>query len=397
MLTKLDTIFGIDKSGRTKMWEASVESTAEGTAIASIVYGLVDGKKQTTTRTYMSGKNIGKANETSPYEQALAETTSKWRNKQEKEGYVLSLSTNENISESPKEQPVSQQKILPMLAHIFDPSKEKSKISFPCYIQPKLDGVRCVCYLSADGTQVLAQSRTASYFESVGHITTELLGPFQTYPELGRGVALDGELYTDSMPFEQLVGLVKKKKLTPEDTAKLRKISYHVYDIIDNPNTTFRQRYEKLKNITDTINSPFVELVDTQIANTLNDFRMFFSSSIQKGYEGVMLRNIHGKYQCNYRSYDLQKYKEFFEGEYEICGFREAEGRDRGTVIWLCRLPDDSGSVFSVRPRGTLEMRRLWFLKGDDYIGKQLTVIYQELSEMGVPRFPVGKCLREGY
>jgi DNA ligase-1 len=93
----------------------------------------------------------------------------------------------------------------------------------------------------------------------------------------------------------------------------------------------------------------------------------------------------------------LQKYKEFFENEYEICGFREAEGRDKGTVIWFCRLPNDTGSVFSVRPRGTLEMRRTWFLKGDDYIGKKLTVIYQELSEYGVPRFPVGKCIRDEY
>jgi DNA ligase-1 len=110
-----------------------------------------------------------------------------------------------------------------------------------------------------------------------------------------------------------------------------------------------------------------------------------------------MLRNMDGSYRCNYRSYDLQKYKEFIEEEYEICGFREAEGRDKGTVVWLCRLPDESGSVFSVRPRGTLDMRRYWFLKGDDYIGKQLTVIYQELSEMGIPRFPVGKCIREEY
>lgn len=402
MSTNFETLFGIDKSGRTKSWEASVILNGDGTATATIAYGLLEGKKQTTTRHYTAGKNIGKSNETSPYEQAISETHSKWKDKIEKEGYNTEQTASHPPLNSADEVAIKshpQQKILPMLAHVFDPSNPKNKIKFPCYVQPKLDGVRCVCYLSQDGTRMFAQSRTGSYFESVGHITTELLGPFSAIPELGRAVALDGELYTDSMPFEQLVGLVKKKKISTEDALKLREISYHVYDIIDtnHPETTFQDRYHTLKRITETINSPFIKLVDTQIANTLEDFRWFFSTSVQEGYEGVMLRNTNGKYQCNYRSYDLQKYKEFFEAEYEICGFREAEGRDRGTVVWLCRLPDESGSVFSVRPRGTLEMRRLWFLKGDDYIGKQLTVIYQELSEMGVPRFPVGKCIREGY
>lgn len=406
MSTKLETLFGIDKSGRTKSWEASVDLNNDGTATATITYGLISGKKQITTRLYTIGKNIGKSNETSPYEQAVSETQSKWKDKKEKEGY----STNklcENTDPSQLSEPTVQNsstaqpssKILPMLAHVFEPSKSKNKIQFPCYVQPKLDGVRCICYLNETNTQVLAQSRTGSYFESVGHIATELLGPFQNIPELGRLVALDGELYTDSMPFEQLVGLVKKKKLSTEDTLKLREISYHVYDVIDQekPNATFQERFQTLKRITELINSPFVKLVDTQMAHNTEVFRTFFSKSVEEGFEGVMLRNINGKYQCNYRSHDLQKYKEFFEDEYEICGFREAEGRDRGTVIWFCRVPDESGSVFSVRPRGTLEMRRKWFLKGDDYIGKKLTVVYQELSEQGVPRFPVGKCLREGY
>jgi hypothetical protein len=105
---------------------------------------------------------------------------------------------------------------------------------------------------------------------------------------------------------------------------------------------------------------------------------------------------VHGKYQCNYRSHDLQKYKEFFEAEYEISGYREAEGRDRGTVIWVCRLPGSS-TEFSVRPRGTMEMRRQWLEEAPAFVGKPLTVIYQELSEQGVPRFPVGKGIREGY
>jgi DNA ligase-1 len=44
-----------------------------------------------------------------------------------------------------------------------------------------------------------------------------------------------------------------------------------------------------------------------------------------------------------------------------------------------------------------MEQRREWFTNGKQYIGKLLTVIYQELSEQEVPRFPVGKAVRDGY
>jgi len=112
------------------------------------------------------------------------------------------------------------------------------------------------------------------------------------------------------------------------------------------------------------------------------------------GYEGCILRNINGLYRTNYRSHDLQKYKEFIESEYEIVGFKEGDGRDKGTVIWICKTHD---STFSVRPRGSIEMRKELYENGNNYIGKKLTVIYQELSEMGIPRFPVGKSIRDGF
>jgi DNA ligase-1 len=44
-----------------------------------------------------------------------------------------------------------------------------------------------------------------------------------------------------------------------------------------------------------------------------------------------------------------------------------------------------------------MEKRREWFNAGAKYIGKSLTVVYQELTEEGKPRFPVGKAVRDGY
>ena len=46
------------------------------------------------------------------------------------------------------------------------------------------------------------------------------------FPDL----VLDGELYTDKIPFEELAGLIKKKKLSDIDIERLKLVSYHVYD-----------------------------------------------------------------------------------------------------------------------------------------------------------------------
>jgi DNA ligase-1 len=136
-------------------------------------------------------------------------------------------------------------------------------------------------------------------------------------------------------------------------------------------------------------------IVETVGCEDLEIFKEMFAKWVGDGYEGIILRNTDGLYQTNFRSHDLQKYKEFKEDEFEIVGHKEGEGRDKGTVLWVCKTPE--GRTFSVRPRGSVASRKELFENYEKYMGKKLTVIYQELSEMNVPRFPVGKDIREHY
>jgi DNA ligase-1 len=113
---------------------------------------------------------------------------------------------------------------------------------------------------------------------------------------------------------------------------------------------------------------------------------------VQQGYEGIMLRASKGLYK-NVRSVDLLKYKEFFDDEYEVVGFKEGEGGEKGCVLWTCKT--EKGTTFHCRPRGTREDRTELFQKGASYIGKKLTVRFQELTDDGIPRFPVGIAFRD--
>jgi DNA ligase-1 len=372
-------LYGVEKNGKIKTWLASVfKHSYEDKALSVIEFGQIDGKKQTSTREYIEGKNIGKKNETTPLQQCVNETLKKWKDKKEKESY------NEKEEDKQEEK---DEKYFPMLAHTYEPNTKKNKkndITFPCFVQPKLDGLRCIMY--SINNKIKCQSRTGAFFEGLSHITNEL----EIFYENNK-VILDGELYTDSIPFEELAGLIKKKKLSDDDREKIKTVKYHVYDIIN------EKIYEdRLSDINSCIkNFQYVVKVLTYQCENNSQFKDYFSNFIQEGYEGIMLRNINGFYRCNYRSHDLQKYKEFCESEYTISSFKEGDGRDKGTVIWVCQTED--GKEFSVRPRGTIEKRKDWYNNGKNYVGRKLTVIYQELSEMGVPRFPVGKDIRVGY
>ena len=403
---ELPPIYGVAKNGKTKVWMARIyRDVLNGNATAEIEYGQLDGKKQTTSREYTEGKNLGKKNETTPLQQCVSETRRKWQDKMEKEDYSLVLpnsnsetqatdatdSTNAtNATDATNATNAIMTKVFPMLAHTFEPLSSKNKkndIVFPCYVQPKLDGLRCVCYMMHD--KVMAQSRTGAYFETVEHICAELQPILLKNP----GLILDGELYTADMPFEELAGLIKRKKASDATLQNRQCIKYHIYDVVVD-GVPYSDRHDRVVQIADGTKC-HLEVVHTQLIHDLISFKQAFGDYVAAGYEGIMLRNAHGLYRQNYRSHDLQKYKEFVEAEYPIVGFKEADGRDKGTVVWVCATAECR--QFSVRPRGTQEQRRQWFQDGPQYVGKLLTVIYQELSELNVPRFPVGKAIRDGY
>ena len=361
-------LYGQDKSGKTKTWSARVYINPDKTAYSLIEYGQLDGKLQSAERPYATGKNIGRSNETTPVDQAFSETERKWKDKLEKENY-----RQERVEQEEKKEDMVY---LPMLAQTL----KKDKLVFPVYVQPKLDGLRCLFY-QVNGKWV-AQSRTGAHFSTVEHIKESLPKSSLIY---------DGELYTTRIPFETLAGLLKKKKLTDADLEKLKQVEYHCYDIYDpeKKQLTFEQRFSLLDGLT------LRHKVETTRITSVEEFERKFSEYTSQGYEGIMARHPDGVYRLNYRSKELSKYKEFEETEYKIKSFTQGEGRDEGTVIWICETGD--GKTFHTRPRGTVEQRREWFQLGKEYVGKMLTVVYQNLSEQGVPRFPVGKSIREGY
>ncbi len=268
-----------------------------------------------------------------------------------------------------------------MLAHDFH--KRGKDIKFPCFVQPKLDGTRCVAVCGSSGG---LYSRNRKTYPNLGHIKVIVAA-------LPAGLILDGELYSDELSFQEIVGMVKAETLKKDQVAKEPKIQLHVYDIVD-PTQGFADRYKRLQELFVGLGegSP-LHLVETLECKAVEAVKGFHDKYVKGGFEGVMLRNVGGKYNIGHRCKELQKFKEFEDDEFEVIGFGEGEGVEAGCVVWRCKTEDGKG--FACRPRGTHEERRALLTAARSYIGKKLTVRYQELTTDGIPRFPVGLAFRD--
>jgi DNA ligase-1 len=365
-------LYAESSTGKTKVWKIKVIDRA-GVGVIKTAHGYDDGKMVENERLITVGKNIGKSNETTPVEQAVREATSDW-NKKKDAGYRPE--EEEVAVGGAGAAPAAYSPPLPMLA--LDYHKRGKDITFPAYAQRKLDGVRCLA-ISEKGLY----SRLGKKFP---HLET-ILKEINTLPA---GTILDGELYSDTLTFQEIVGLVKKETLLPKDLSKMEHIFLWVYDTIRGGTYTERKKWldtlfeKKFKHL---------RQLPTDECKTVEDIAPLHAKYVEEGYEGLMLRNKAGPYKIGYRSKDLQKYKEFQDDEFEVVGFTEGDGIEKGCVIWTCQTK--KGTVFSVRPRGTHEERQELFKKAKTFVGKNLTVRFQELTDDGIPRFPVGIAFRD--
>ncbi len=361
-------------NGLTQRWDIHVKLNADSIPAIVCTHGVIDGKQVEESRLVPKGKNVGRANETSPWDQAISEAKSKWTHMKDK-GY--------------RETPDATDKpILPMLAR--DYKQFRHRIIMPCYVQPKLNGVRCLSNLqSADPSMM---SRNGKPIHKFAHIREEI--GFILQKAKMKGFYLDGEIFKPGLSLQQISGASRKEK---DD---LRKeidsvMEYHVYDCFytENKGWSFTERNAFLVKLLKQCAPHHIKIVQTIHVGNEKEALKYYEKWLKQGYEGMMFRNSDSPYHIGYRSTDLQKYKPFTDAEFVIVGAHEGTGNDAETVVWECLTKDKK--KFSVKPEGDRETRKWYWKNRKKYIGKKLTVKYQELSDDGIPIFPVGIAIRD--
>ena len=273
--------------------------------------------------------------------------------------------------------------IKPMLAHKVN--ENRIDFSEKVFIQPKLDGVRCI--FTKDG----AYSRTGKEFHNLQHIKINLEKFFDQQPN----AVLDGELYNHDLrdDFEQIISLVRKQKPTDEDRLNAHKlIQYHVYDMIaEGP--SYEDRLNWLlssKNLW----SDSVVSVETLWCISYDGAKIMHSEFLKQNYEGSILR-LNGPYEQK-RSYNLMKFKDFSDDEATIVGYVPGKGKRTGTLGKFFMM-DDDGIEFGCPPGKGFNYKDLANILDNvhDYIGKRATFTYFERTKAGSYRHPQFKCIRD--
>jgi DNA ligase-1 len=276
--------------------------------------------------------------------------------------------------------------IKPMLAYKVD--KKPVDWSEKVYIQPKLDGVRCVITLD-EKENIRCFSRTGKEFHNLDHIKDSLKSWF----EFNDDVILDGELYNHDLrdDFEKIISLVRKQKPTKSDKLEAKKlVQFHCYDYIDQMHD-YSTRMNQL--VTSDMYSYCVKYVETSRVRSKDAAQLRHQYNLNNGYEGSILR-LDGPYQCK-RSYNLQKFKDFHDTEATIVGYEEGKGKREGTIGKFL-MQDDDGNKFGCPPGKGYNYKDLAdILKNiHKYMGQRATFTYFERTQYGSYRHPLFKTIR---
>jgi len=272
----------------------------------------------------------------------------------------------------------------PMLA--YPVSDKPINYDNDIFMQPKLDGVRCI--IQYDNSQVKAYSRTGKVWKNIDHILFNLKPWFQLNPN----VILDGELYNHDFKddFEQIISMVRKTKPTDEDRSKsAENVQFHCYDIIDET-MTFAMRNEFIKQTV--LRNHCVKHVETQLVTSERSSKNVHDANLIAGYEGSILRT-NDVYKCG-RSWNLRKFKDFYDTEATIVGFVEGKGKRKGTIGKFI-AEDKDGVMFGMPVMDKFKYLQDNFKVMQGWIGKTATFTYFERTKAGSYRHPLFKTIRD--
>jgi ATP-dependent DNA ligase len=363
------TLYKVNANGKLQQWAVNIV-TVDSKVFIVRQYGQVNGKIQTREKeiTKIKSKNTLET-------QALFEAQREWVNQIQKKQYSIEKPENQEG----KQKAVVKQ-FTPMLAQTY---KEKQGFKTPCMVQPKLDGVRA--YLQ----EGRFRSRNHKEYFNMNHLIKDI-------SKIKDNVIFDGELYNHDMTFQELMKYVKLKEIEDDKADMLPQIKkiveYHIFDCYfpDTPDMPFIERYAYLQSLN--FKKTMIHIVDILEMNTIEELKGLHDEYASQGYEGIMLRTPSSPYEFK-RSKFLQKFKVFIDEEFEVIGFDSEVQAKIPLVLWICKTVDDK--EFTCRPKGTHKEREELYKSAKNYIGKKLTVVFQEYTDDGIPRFPVGKGFRD--
>ena len=295
------------------------------------------------------------------------------------------------------------------LAH--DSTKHESKVSGKKLIEVKLDGVRVITVVRANG-EVEMFSRNGKELVNFPHICNQISAIIKKHGTTRNiDFVLDGEIM--SATFQDLMKQVHRKSDVQANDAVL-----HLFDFL--PLANFEQggwdksqteRSDMLyywhKTYKDELSNVAVvghELVDLETTEGYRRFREINASAIAGGYEGIMIKDPQSPYECK-RTASWLKLKPFIEVSLTVVGVEEGTGKNVGRLgALICRGIDDGRDILVNVGGGYSDDQRIaYWASRDSIIGKVVEVRADAITKnqdgtysLRFPRFRTFRGFKDG-
>ena len=267
------------------------------------------------------------------------------------------------------------------LAH--DSANHEGKVTGKKYIEVKLDGVRVITIVRADG-RVDMFSRNGKELVNFPHIVEQISNVIKKHGTTKNvDFVLDGEVMSSS--FQDLMKQVHRKSNVKANDAVL-----WLFDAL--PLKDFEQGVCKItqKDRSDWLNTWYnsklaksmanVACLDHAVVDLDTDegqklYSMYNKSAIENGYEGIMIKDLDAPYECK-RSHAWLKQKPFIEVSLEVRDVEEGTGRNLGRLGALVAAGIDDGRSIQVNVGSGFSdsARTEFWLARDSVIGKIIEV-----------------------
>jgi DNA ligase 1 len=379
---KLTNLYKKDASGNMLGWRIWTEANCVFTR-----HGRLDGSIQQDMYEVLEGTNIGRSNQRDEIEQAEFEAESKWKKQVKYKGYFESIQAANEAGDN-----TYFGALKPMKAQRHD--KHAHKLFYPLYVQPKLNGLRCMATMY-QGTVKLYRSggQMIKHFE---HIRCDLLKIMKN------GDIFDGELYDHGTPLSVISGIVRAD-VNVKSKEVQEKIKFWIFDApkigVHDIENTFFTRFDELYKRFNNYQGEHLILVGTTAVDSDKLSEAMYVDFVHDGYEGMMYRLMNMSYKPGKRSYEIQKRKDFQEDDFQILYANEGKGRAKGMAVsFTCtKFSNELGedATFEVPMNGTDEYRIMLWNSPESFRGKWLQTRYLNLSVYGIPEIPKGLQIRD--
>lgn len=275
------------------------------------------------------------------------------------------------------------------------------------YISRKLDGVRCICFVSktVDGTSVEFVSRQNKPINTLSKLVEPVKAFVENCDTMFGDWVLDGEVCVmDDDGNEDFQGLMKE--VTRKDHT-IENPRYNVFDLITvnefngkSVSTNFSDRLRLLQSLIENDN---VKVLEQERVTSQEVLDRWTNKAQELGWEGCMLRKD-ASYKRG-RSKDLIKIKKFQDAEYIVEGIIEGtatynEGGAKEYPVVAALIITHKGNQVKVGSGLSKEQRIGWLQNPNEVIGKTVTVQYFEETRDSKTgeyslRFPVLKYVYE--